>query len=103
MTGINLAHGDAIELTELLQFIDTWLANDHDQLNPSLHRFVGTPSYDTSRLRTTLARFIGTVPRTVFLARFAGFWFGGMGTVSNDRRDRESTEEERRSGPGAVA
>jgi hypothetical protein len=58
MTGINLAHGDAIELTELLQFIDTWLANDHDQLNPSLHRFVGTPSYDISKLRTTLARFV---------------------------------------------
>ena len=45
----------------------------------------------------------GTVPRTVFLARFAGFLFGGMGTVSNDRRDRESTEEERWPWPRAVA
>ncbi len=45
----------------------------------------------------------GTVPRTVFLARFAGFCSGGMDTVSNDRRDRESTEEHRREGPGAVA
>ena len=34
---------------------------------------------------------MGAVPRTVFLARFAGFESGGMGTVSNDFRDREST------------
>ena len=33
----------------------------------------------------------GTVPRTVFLARIAGFQAGGMGTVGNDFRDREST------------
>jgi hypothetical protein len=58
MPGIDLALDDAVELTELLQFIDTWLTTDHEQLNPSLHRFVGHPSYDTSRLRTTLARFI---------------------------------------------
>jgi hypothetical protein len=58
MTGINLALDDAVELTELLQFINTWLANDPDQLNPSLHRYVGTPSYDISKLRTTLARFV---------------------------------------------
>ena len=58
MNGITLALDDAVELTELLQFIDTWLANDHDHLNPSLHRFVGTPGYDINRLRATLARFI---------------------------------------------
>src|SRR3954452_23885599 len=45
----------------------------------------------------------GAVPRTVFLARFAGFEAGGMGTVSNDFRDRESTEEARRRTPEAVA
>jgi hypothetical protein len=33
----------------------------------------------------------GAVPRTVFLARIAGFEPGGMGTVSNDFKDREST------------
>ena len=57
MSGVNLALDDAVELTELLQFIDTWLANDHDQLNASLRQYVGHPSYDISRLRTHLARF----------------------------------------------
>jgi hypothetical protein len=58
MTGTTLALDDAVELTELLQFIDTWLATDQDHLNPPLHRHVGTPSYDINRLRTTLARFV---------------------------------------------
>ena len=58
MTGINLADADADELTELLQFIDTWLANDPETLNPSLHRHLGTPGYNTSHIRTTLARYI---------------------------------------------
>jgi hypothetical protein len=58
MTGINLALDDAVELTELLEFIDTWLANDPEHLNPSLHRYVGTPGYDISQIRTTLARYI---------------------------------------------
>jgi hypothetical protein len=57
MSGVNLALDDAVELTELLQFIDNWLANDHDQLNASLHRYVGNPSYDITRLRAALARF----------------------------------------------
>jgi hypothetical protein len=43
------------------------------------------------------------VPRTVFLARIAGFWFGGMGTVSNDRRDHQSTEEASQPQAGTVA
>jgi hypothetical protein len=58
MTGINLAPDDAVELTELLQFIDTWLSSDPEHLNPSLHRHVGVPGYDISQIRTTLARFI---------------------------------------------
>ncbi len=57
MSGVNLALDDAVELTELLQFIDTWLTNDHDQLNASLLRFVGHPSHDISRLKAGLARF----------------------------------------------
>jgi hypothetical protein len=57
MSGVNLALDDAVELTELLEFIDNWLATDHDQLNTSLRRYVGHPSYDTSRLRADLARF----------------------------------------------
>ncbi len=57
MSGVNLALDDAVELTELLQFIDNWLANDHDQLNASLHRYVGHPAYNVTQLRTALARF----------------------------------------------
>jgi len=58
MNGITLALDDATELTELLQFVDTWLANDPEHLNPSLHRYVGVTGYDTAQIRTTLARFI---------------------------------------------
>jgi hypothetical protein len=58
MNGITLALNDAVELTELLQFVDTWLANDPEHLNESLHRYVGVSSYDATQIRTTLARFI---------------------------------------------
>jgi len=58
MNGITLALDDAVELTELLQFLDTWLAADPEYLTESLHRYVGTSGYDTSQIRTTLARFI---------------------------------------------
>jgi hypothetical protein len=57
MSGVNLALDDAVELTELLQFLNAWLANDNDRLNASLHRFVGHPAYDVSRLQADLARF----------------------------------------------
>lgn len=57
MSGVNLAPDDAAELTELLQFIDNWLTTDQEQLNASLLRFVGHPSYDVARLKADLARF----------------------------------------------
>ena len=57
MSGINLALDDAVELTELLQFLNSWLSSDHDQLDASLRHYVGHPSYDTIRLRADLARF----------------------------------------------
>jgi hypothetical protein len=43
MNGITLALDDAVELTELLQFVDTWLATDPEHLNQSLHRYIGVP------------------------------------------------------------
>jgi hypothetical protein len=58
MNGITLALDDAVELTELLQFVDTWLATDPEHLNQSLHRYIGVPGHDTNQIRTTLARFI---------------------------------------------
>ena len=55
-TVIQLPVADAVELTELLQFIDDWLATCHDQLREPLARFVGHPAYDISQLRGDLQR-----------------------------------------------
>ena len=51
---IQLPVADAVELTELLQFIDDWLAPCHAQLREPLARFVGHPAYDISHLRGDL-------------------------------------------------
>ena len=49
---------DAAELAELLTFISQWLGGtDHAQLAASFSRFIGTPGYDLTELRTDLARF----------------------------------------------
>jgi hypothetical protein len=45
------------ELAELLQFLDAWLACDHDHLDLSLTHFVGHDSYNIDRLREDLVRF----------------------------------------------
>jgi len=47
---------DVAELTELLQFIDDWLATCHDQLSEPFARFVGHPAYGISQLRGDLNR-----------------------------------------------
>jgi hypothetical protein len=57
MSDITLAPDHAIELTELLEFLNAWLTRNPDQLNASLHRYVGHPAYDINRLKTDLARF----------------------------------------------
>lgn len=54
---IQLPVADAVELTELLQFIDDWLATCHDQLREPFARFAGHPAYDTPQLRGDLQRF----------------------------------------------
>jgi hypothetical protein len=43
MSGINPALDDAVELTELLQFLDTWITNDHAQLNAPCIASSATP------------------------------------------------------------
>ncbi len=53
---IQLPAADVAELTELLQFIDHWLATCHDQLNGPFARFVGHPAYGISHLRGDLQR-----------------------------------------------
>lgn len=54
-TSLHTAH--AIELAELLQFLDNWLAADHDNLAASLARFGGNQAYGPGVLRDDLARF----------------------------------------------
>lgn len=48
---------DIAELGELMQFLDTWLASDHEHLDQSLIRFVGHHAYNITRLREDLGRF----------------------------------------------
>jgi hypothetical protein len=55
---IRLAASDAAELTELLSFLVEWIDSDHTQLPASLRRFAGHSAYDTTALRTDLARFL---------------------------------------------
>jgi hypothetical protein len=57
MPSTSLDTADAVELAELLQFLDDWLATDHDQLSASLARFVGSQAYGVETLRDDLARF----------------------------------------------
>lgn len=48
---------DIAELAELVQFLDAWLACDHEYLDQSLIRFVGHDAYNLNRLREDLNRF----------------------------------------------
>jgi hypothetical protein len=54
---ITLAPADAAELAELLGFLIDWIDTDRARLPASLRRFTGTSAYDTTALRTDLARF----------------------------------------------
>jgi hypothetical protein len=54
---VNVRPDDAMELGQLLQFLDDWLATDHGAVNESLTRFVGCDAYDVQSLRRDLARF----------------------------------------------
>lgn len=60
MPTVRLDAVDAFELSEVLRFINNWLASDHDRLDASLRRFVGHPDptvYHLGHLRRDLARF----------------------------------------------
>jgi hypothetical protein len=48
---------DAMELGQLLQFLDDWLSTDHGPVSDSLPRFVGCEAYGVESLRDDLARF----------------------------------------------
>jgi hypothetical protein len=58
MPAVSLDTADAAELAELWHFLGDWLAAaDHDRLDASLRRFVGTAGYDVAELRRGLDRF----------------------------------------------
>jgi hypothetical protein len=46
-----MAIDDAMELCQLLEFLDDWLATDHGEVNDYLTRFVGCGAYDVESLR----------------------------------------------------
>jgi hypothetical protein len=54
---VNISPGDAMELGQLLQFLDDWLATDCGPVNESLTRFVDCEAYGVESLRDDLARF----------------------------------------------
>jgi hypothetical protein len=58
MPEIRLDVADAVELTELLQFLAGWLARDPDRLGASREDYVGHPAYGTAQLRGDLNRFV---------------------------------------------
>jgi len=55
---VNLTLDDAMELGQLLQFLDDWLATDREQLGTTLARFIGIDGYGLEALRDDLARFM---------------------------------------------
>jgi hypothetical protein len=55
MPAIPLDTADAIELTELLQFVREWLTTD-SEARTSFARFVGTPGYDAADLCADIDR-----------------------------------------------
>ena len=54
---ISLDASDVMELTQLLEFLDDWLATGHGPINESLARFAGCEAYGIESLRDDLARF----------------------------------------------
>ncbi len=54
---MNLSLDDAMELGQLLQFLDDWLGTDHE-LSTSLARFISIDGYGVGTLRDDLARFM---------------------------------------------
>jgi hypothetical protein len=47
---VNLSPDDAMELGQFLQFLDDWLATDHEQFSTSPARFIGVDGYGVGTL-----------------------------------------------------
>ncbi len=63
---------DAVELGEVLGFIDDWLLSDRSRLADSLRRFVGVDGYDIEQLHGDLCRFEFLLGATDGEALFGG-------------------------------
>jgi hypothetical protein len=57
MPSISIDTTDAMELTEVLQFIAGWISSDRAGLESSLLAYVGHPAYGTAHLQQDLHRF----------------------------------------------
>jgi hypothetical protein len=57
MSAVSLDAADAVELAEVLQFLDHWLRSDHDHLAISLARYVGSLAYGPRNLHEDFCRF----------------------------------------------
>lgn len=53
----SLTTDDAIELAEMLTFIDNWLTDSHPAVAQSFHAFVGADGYALTDLQANLNRF----------------------------------------------
>ena len=84
---MKLSLDDAMELGQLLQFLDEWLATDREQLGTSLARFIGIDGYGLETQRGDLARFMFLLGET-----------DGEGIFSS--RAAELNRTRRASGPG---
>jgi hypothetical protein len=61
VTEISVGVGDAIELAEMLRFIDDWLAGAGPAVARSFSGFVGSDGYSLEGLRADLDRFVGVL------------------------------------------
>ncbi|MGO9149743.1 MAG: hypothetical protein ACLP1E_16535 [Acidimicrobiales bacterium] len=64
--------GDAVELSEVLEFIGDWLVSDHEILAMSLGRFVGSGDYEVEEFRADVLRLAGLLGCNEDEQAFAG-------------------------------
>ncbi|MDA8385154.1 MAG: hypothetical protein M0Z88_02685 [Actinomycetota bacterium] len=51
---ISIDQAEAVELIELLEFVEVWLASAGPTINEAFRRFVGTDAYSLTALRAEL-------------------------------------------------
>jgi hypothetical protein len=87
-----------MELGQLLQLLDDWLATGHEQIGTSLAHFIGIDGYGVETLRDDLARFMFLLGETIN-CRPAWQWRFVTGPCTSFYRAHERTEPEGRGCP----